>query len=801
LVYNNGGMVFQADLNPFCEAAISSLIMYQLCLGFLLNIIVFLLIGIGPTLLLLKPGRRISTALILSPAIGVVLTTVIGSWLVANNIPVMSWTWPWVVLASAGSTALALPRLWALRNEFDRADLQVSRAAIIVLCVAGAVLLGPQLVGGLRFSIVRGNGCDTMNYVAGAGFLDHERYSTIKLGVQALTNLHQSYIRARAVILGARWSTFMLLAFTSRVAGQPIYRFEYCFTLLFFYLACGSSYLIATRLSLRLWPAALVAVAIAAGFWAEYVLDIRAMSEINSIPMLLIMILLLGRIGERETAETAWGEHVLLGLTGAALVLLYPEICPMAALGLAIFFLTRMRSTPFMICHMRGYIFSLGILLFATMPFLTSLWAYLVKQVASAAVSKVQEAWVRPSQNWLYADPLPGMWGFSTFTRDAFQSVTLGRVVHFFFLMVGVLLTATLAWLIGQFLCTTKKERSSEMACVTSLTLACLVQAGYLLARHQLWAAGKALSYGYPFIMLAVAAFGLSPGPRSLRRYARVLKQTAGYGVLLWLVVQCGLGAYRSRLAYTGGELNNYMWQYGEYRQHDLDFHRFAAAIARENHPQVWSYISSQTVSEYAAFALGWETGMVSLLPTVDSSVAGVPPQQIMHDAQLLIADRNHPGAEDFSPDAVVAKNADLVLLRLAQNGTYRPLVVCFSRPIEMTGTGVSSRFWLGNDPVTLTVVSPAEGYALLKAEFQVDFSTKDSESVQVEVVATADAEPRAVKIASDTTALRVPVRRGLNEITLKALSSPPGHEPDGHESRGLGITGLNVVLESLPRR
>ena len=39
---------------------------------------------------------------------------------------------------------------------------------------------------------------------------------------------------------------------------------------------------------------------------------------------------------------------------------------------------------------------------------------------------------------------------------------------------------------------------------------ASLIQSAYLLVRHQWWAAGKGISFGYPFFILCVCGYGLA---------------------------------------------------------------------------------------------------------------------------------------------------------------------------------------------------------------------------------------------------------------------------------------------------
>lgn len=770
--------------------------MYQLVVGFLLNVLVLSLIGLGPTLLLLKHGQRTVLAGVIAPVVGVVLTTIVGSWLIMCGLPVSRWAWWWVILASASSLLFAVPRLMRDWTEVDEMQRRTGLAAVAMLGMTTALLLAPQVVGGLRYSQLRGNGADTLNYVAGAGFVDHEPRASLKLDEQELVDRHQSNLRARSLVSNDRWAAFMLLAFASRVAGVPIYQFDYCFTLIFLLLASGVAYLIAVRLCGRLFLAGLVAVAVATGFWAQYVLDNRAVSHLTSIPVLLLIVLLLARLEGRESSDKNGTELILLGLVGAALIIQYPEISPMLGAGVFLYFFFRLISKQVVLKKLAGYLISGAIMIFAVVPIIGLLVTVLVERAKAAAMTQVPSLWVKAGLSWLYTEPVLGFWGLSPFADTAFPSQAISGVLHRLFEVEGVALTVVLVSLCVWHLVQGRKKLPIETSLVVCMTMACLIQAGFLLARHQLWPAGKAFSYGYPFVLLAMAGFSFSSWMCGGSRVVRILIRVMRFCVLLWLVVQCGLGVFRLRLADTGKEFENYFWHHGEYRRHDLDFSGVSTVLGREDQPHVWSYISNVTVSEYAGFALGWETRMVSLLPTIDSIAPNSVRQRIVGNGEYLLTDQRKIDAVKHAPELVVAQTGDLLLLRMKQGEVYHPVVVdCHLAGNDTMGAGSAASFRLGFDPVVITLVAPVAGYALFQGDFKIGPPAEGRDYAPLKIRSSATDQTELIVVTNRTTALKVPVERGVNEITF-CIMNHSGRD-ESQPAQVLSIAGLQIVMDS----
>jgi hypothetical protein len=280
-----------------------------------------------------------------------------------------------------------------------------------------ALSVAPQLWGGLPFSVLRGNGSDSFNYVTAANYLDHEPFSWAShVDPQTLVNRDQSYQRAEE-LLGARWGTYMMLAFSSRVAQVPPYVFEYCFSLLCLLISFAPAFLYARSLALRPAYAVLTAGAICVGFWAQIILDTRAQSQLNSIPVLLLIMLLISRLQNRLAGRASWGEYALLGLCVAALAFLYIEITPLAVLALLLFASSYIRSGRSAWPAGLGYLLAAVLALLATSPQWPLLFNFASGQFAFAASAPL--SWHLAYYRWFYLNPMAGFWGFGPMESES----------------------------------------------------------------------------------------------------------------------------------------------------------------------------------------------------------------------------------------------------------------------------------------------------------------------------------------------------------------------------------------------
>jgi hypothetical protein len=340
-------------------------------------------IGSAPSLLAFGGRRGGLVAVAVAPVVGFALTALVGSLLVLLDRPIDAWagSWAWGCAAvSIGLSILLLVRSPAIRSELHLLPL----AAYAVALLIGAWLVArPIAVGGLSFTILRGNGTDAFNYLTTAGYLQRTPLSWVfNASVQQMVDRNMSYELARELFT-QRWATSLLLAWSAWVAHVPLVRFEFGFSVLSMLLAFGPVAVLALELGAGLGVALLVALVTVVGFWAQLVVDMRAQSEANAIALVAVCaflwIGLLGSVWRWTLACT-----VVFGLTLAALVLVYVEITPTLVGGLVLGTLLLRPSRALLAGVLRPVLTTAAVALVVAAPFWGQLVPFLKSQATSA---------------------------------------------------------------------------------------------------------------------------------------------------------------------------------------------------------------------------------------------------------------------------------------------------------------------------------------------------------------------------------------------------------------------------------
>lgn len=740
-------------------------------IGVVLNLLAMGAIGLGPALAVFPYQKRLLLALNVAPALGFAITSIIGTWLIVLDKPVDEWAGPYLVLAAAMSLAVSFAIVVSHRNiltpSVDGHAIALSAGGLLL---TAALVLAPVGIGGLTFTILRGNGTDSFNYITMAGYLDHEPYSWVsQASLQALIDRHPSYELARQ-LLTTRWTTSAMLAWTSRIVQVPPYRFEYGYSVLFFLLAFGPAFCLAVMARVRPFLAFLSGAAVAAGFWAQWVVDIRAMSQMSSIPVLLLLAVLFARIEDQPMAP-AGGERILLGIVGAGLFLLYPEVVPMAALGLAVFFAARLLWNPGSVRHASRHLFSLGIAAVATLPAAQLLAHFFLGQLGYA--QNGQNNWYQAYFAWLYSVPVIGAWGLSLLSSSSLLGSLLSPIgLKAASLLLGFLLSLILSCSIIRAF--SRKGSPAATLLVASLAVAALIQFAFLVSKGQLWAAGKGLSFGYPFIMISVVSLTPAIGQLPRFRWRSALATVAKVTVGLWLVIQCSLGAYRIAHVAVGREYSNYITQHFEYRRHDWNVAPFSEVLQQTKQATVWQSVYDPWLSEYLGFALGWDAHLVNLDGIRDRSGAVAGHQTLSGPLQYFLTDKN--GWWDRKRDSkyIVSQNSELVLLKVSQDfwNDLRLLNLHNPNGLETDSQGVRS-FWLGGGPTAILLYSPTNGYVAFEGQFTMGPSLPERSYREITVQSDPASFAQALTVREDTQGIRLPVHQGLNEVSIQVDDQP----------------------------
>jgi hypothetical protein len=234
-----------------------------------------------------------------------------------------------------------------------------SRAIAVRVVSCGSVIvliLLPHYLGGQQFAIFQGNRHDTVNYLSGAvGFANYSyaHLSSFDPASEPVAGLAEA-----AALLMARPAVAILYASLYKLFSSDflINAYDYCLVgQLNFYFAF--LYLMLNCFPRRERILHFAAVAFGVGFFAQYVLDINAWSELFAVPMMVVLLtdfcrgLLMvrpsrdGRVDQaglppkdppdRATVRSARLAFlfVRLPVTAAGMMYVYPEISPLAGLA------------------------------------------------------------------------------------------------------------------------------------------------------------------------------------------------------------------------------------------------------------------------------------------------------------------------------------------------------------------------------------------------------------------------------------------------------------------------------------
>jgi len=725
-------------------------LMWDVLFALLVNFFVLTIIGAGPALCFLPAEASALSSMGISPAAGFIITSLVGTYLTLLGYPVEQ---AGILILIIGMTlSLVCFVKWLLSGgagKLESGEIAPLAASIVILCV---LTLAPQLIGGLRYSILRGNGTDSFNYITLAGYLDHESYSwALQTDVMSLVERHPSYERAHQLLSG-RWTTSMMLALTSRVGGVAPYRFEYSFSVLSFLLAFGPAYLFCRRLSgLTTFTSALTATAVCGGFWAQAILDMRADSELTAIPVLLFLAFLIASM-EADGDRKVWRQEVVLvAASGASLFFLYPEMLPFTILGIALFASIRIwqgQASRILIVRLGGAA-SLGLI--AAAPGWRTLLAFGSRQLNVA--TSLQNNWDQAYFPWLYASPLTGIWGFGPFAAWK-------EWMRVFFLILGAFLTVVLiAALVHAFFRGNRRSPGSLLA--ATLSMSALLQWGYLCAMGQLWAGAKGLSFGYAFLLISVAVYTFQAESTDVGGWGRTWKRLAKIGVCGMLWSQCGLAFSRPILAWRDWEYPNYINGHGEYKRHDWNMRPFTAVFEGHRGSIVWSDLSNPWLADYVGLVFGWDVRIDNIGSSRDIDEFKIPQPWLGKWPDYLLVERS-PGVNYGG--ALVAQNSELSLLR-TDGGTEPILSIANANGLE--GSEGTPFFWLGTKPVTVTVFSPTES-SVLTARFGIGPSNPDLHAADLIVTSDADGAPQHIMVTPGTQEIQVHTRPGLNQITIQ---------------------------------
>ncbi len=544
--------------------------------GILRTCALFAALGLGP-LLLLAPSAGIGTILALAPAVGYALVSLcLTVWLMDAG-SVAAAVAPLSLGLGAVSLACLLAarpgwRAWLGRLSWRRT---IPGLAGLALCLG--LLTAPLAAGNAGYAVFRGNASDSFIYMFLARYFDgHSRAWAVEHPSEAAPENDPVLGPSRAM-LNIRWTSGAMLAFAARVAGQGVLDFQYPFTLasLAMFFAAMLPFLAAMGLS-PAW-AALLSLALATGFYGQFVLDLRAFSQLNIMPLTVFLAWAMSLPPARGRGETL-RRVGLLGLAWVACFVNYTEIFPMLLGAAAAFFLLKAAGRRLTRAEAAVQAGGLVLGLAASWP-VRFLYGHMLAQIQFTETAP--ELWAEAYFRWLFDDIPSGLFGLSL-ARDAFAEIPglaflnlPAPVVTALALILGVF------FLYGAWRAATEPDRDVPLLalCFAAASLAAFA---LFTLTDKPWVAGKGLSYFYFFVAALPFFAVLAPGRKVLRpRPARLAMGVGQVALAFFLAWQLAFAGLRPAYAVRDADYPRYVRNHGRYRTLDCELAPIRAALRR----------------------------------------------------------------------------------------------------------------------------------------------------------------------------------------------------------------------------
>jgi hypothetical protein len=608
--------------------------MQQLILALTINGLVFAGAGLGP-MALLAPRLGALAVLALAPAAGYALYSTVLTWWLLQEGTAGAAAWPLAGLLLAVSAACLAACRDTLRPRLAAVSPKrlLAGAAGAVLCLG--LLLAPLAAGKKGYDVFRGNASDSFIYMFIARYFDeHPRAWAFEQTPEAAEAAGPMLVPAQSM-MSIRWTSGAMLTAGARLGGLGIVEYQYAFTLTSFVLLFAALLPFLAAMGLSAPAASLSALALSTGFYAQMVLDIRAFSQINVLPLAALLALALSLPAPAGRRETLGRLGLLAGCYLAAFVN-YTEIFPMVAGASASYLVLRraLGRLPWAEAGVHAAGFLLGMA--ATWP-VRFLWGHMLAQIQFT--QGAPQLWSEAYFTWLYHNLPSGLfglplleYGFSRLPGWSFCDLP-GWLVTGLGLGLGGL------YVLGGLRAANDAERRAPL-CALTFSLVSLAAFAVFWLRGAPWVAGKGLSYFYP-MTAAVALYAALARPAG----KPVLPRPAAYaavalaGVLLaGQLVAAGL---RPVYAALDVDYPRYVRNHGRYRVIDGNIAGIRDALARAGadrlavcsaDPWKWSFLGLSLDGPFKVVAPGVladpdDPGQAEVFVALDRAPGGPPPE------------------------------------------------------------------------------------------------------------------------------------------------------------------------------
>ena len=643
----------------------------------------------------------------ISPVIGLAVLTLLTTYLGLLGIPLG---------AASKNIALGIVILAAISLAsrpgpvFEKNGILRLVEYLVPLFVTALLIALPFIIGGYQFAILRGNGTDAFNYVTMADGLSRFPLDWILTQTKETLSAQSPNFSLAQDLLKTRWSTSALLAFASGAFGISPVEFEYVFTLtlmlVLFNALVGALSATRSLTQLTVW----LPVVFVVGFWGQFTLDIRAFSQIASLPILVLLIGWLLSHADRPGPIFRYGVS-LTAILFAALFFQYPEIVVAFLPGAGLIFLIRLWRA-----HKESGLTAEDVMALVSVSFVTLLLsAPLIKFVIGFAFEQGRFA-VNKSLGWEGAyfawmkNPIRGLWGMgvnpglgSSYLDNAFAVVA-------FIIALGLTLGVAFR---AAMLVQTRQRMHGNLPEMGLLLLAAsgLMGGVVLVARENIWAAGKVLSYFAILIPIWMAIYlSTRKSVVSSSRLYKAASHILWVSIFAWGAMNLVLAVARVAHATNGSDFPGYIAQHGEYRRVN------AEAIART------PYFNCPMGSSIAIFEpTVWGREFLTHLVEGRGFLASTPGYARNRDAEAdqnlrqedvncVLANRKYFDASSLPPssnnliDFVVVPPGEHFATLLALEGGHG---------VELDRETATRYVWTGQQDVRLTLLARASDYVV----------------------------------------------------------------------------------------
>lgn len=514
-----------------------------------------------------ESGRKYGPSQLFEPVLGLAFLTIVSTYVSFASIPFSKASLPFGVFILLSAFLIQRKKL----NDEQKPVCGEDKSPKIVwaLIITALFLSMPFLIGGYEFSVLRGNGTDSFNYVTVADALSNYPRNWINSQSQKSLALISPTLPLASELLQTRFSTSALLAFVSGLFRISPIEFEYVYTLVLAVLLVNAITGFMAISGFKKWYVPWIASISTIGFWGQFILDLRAFSHITAAP---ILIAILGFVlAPQERNQKIFSTSmVIISMLLAALWFQYPEICvPFFPLLTAILF---ERSAIFLKINnnfkylLKYFIRILALVLLMIAPSLGLYLKYIKVQGQFAINSSL--GWEKAYFSWLH-NPFLGFWGMESM-------LGIGRTVNNLFLLSGIFGSAILTilvfwsciqlWLSNKYDQRQKRNIHLEKYLILAYFL-CAAEYYFLFLRNNPWSAGKVLSY-FSFISPCFVILWLNPASSITQQKKNIIQKTiANVGISFWVVWNITFGGTRIFHALHKSDFRNFISGHGEYRR------------------------------------------------------------------------------------------------------------------------------------------------------------------------------------------------------------------------------------------